>query len=55
MVDGRDLNALARAWNSMSGDPRFNAAADLDGDGHVGPYDLVIFAAYFATKLKACP
>ena len=55
MVDSWDLNAIARAWNSMSGDPSYVAAADLDGDGLVGPDDLVIFAAYFASQLAACP
>jgi hypothetical protein len=54
MVDGWDLNAIARAWNSVSGDSRYIATADLDGDGLVGPYDLVVFATYFASRLEAC-
>src|SRR5262245_31195046 len=54
-IDGGDLNVLARAWNTVAGDPRFRAAADLDGDRFVGPLDLVILAEYFGQKLAACP
>jgi uncharacterized repeat protein (TIGR01451 family) len=32
-VDGRDLTVLAAAWNSCVGNPRYNAAADLDHHG----------------------
>ena len=55
MIDGRDLNVLARAWNTMTGDPKYSALADLDGDGLVGPDDLVIFASYFASHQHGCP
>ncbi|HXU13111.1 MAG TPA: dockerin type I domain-containing protein [Candidatus Binatia bacterium] len=54
-IDGGDLNVLARAWNSVAGDQRFSAAADLDGDQFVGPLDLVILAEYFGQRLAACP
>jgi uncharacterized repeat protein (TIGR01451 family) len=55
MIDGRDLNVLARAWNTMTGDPRFSTLADLDGDGLVGPDDLAIFVSYFASHEHGCP
>ncbi len=54
-IDGGDLNVLARAWNSVAGDPGFSAAADFDGDQLVGPLDLVILAEYFGQRLAACP
>jgi uncharacterized repeat protein (TIGR01451 family) len=55
LVDGSDLNLLARAWNTTSTEPGFNPAADLDGDGVVGPVDLSIFTKYFGRRLAACP
>ena len=54
-IDGFDLNAMARAWNVTSGQPAFIAAADLDGDGYVGPEDLADFIEYFGLPLAACP
>ncbi len=55
VIDGTDLNALARAWNTTSSDPAFNPAADFDGDNYVGPIDLTIFATYFGQRLSGCP
>ena len=46
---------MARAWNVTSGQPAFIAAADLDGDGYVGPDDLADFIEYFGLPLAACP
>ncbi|PYT34930.1 MAG: hypothetical protein DMF52_11600 [Acidobacteria bacterium] len=54
-IDGIDLNAIARAWNTRIGEVGFSAAADLDGDDYVGPDDLTIFTEYFGTQLSACP
>jgi uncharacterized repeat protein (TIGR01451 family) len=55
VVEGNDLNILARAWNTMSTDPGFLPEADLDGDGYVGPDDLVVLSLYFGRKLAICP
>jgi uncharacterized repeat protein (TIGR01451 family) len=52
-IDGADLNILARAWNTVSGEPRFRMEADLNGDDSVGPLDLVILAEYFGQSLAA--
>ncbi|HZM71074.1 MAG TPA: dockerin type I domain-containing protein, partial [Candidatus Cryosericum sp.] len=54
-IDGLDLNRLARAWNSASGEPEFFAAVDLDGDGYIGPDELSIFTQYFGLKPPGCP
>jgi len=54
-IDGRDLNLIARAWNSTSAEPDYNALVDLDGDDYVGPDDLAIFIKYFALMLPGCP
>jgi uncharacterized repeat protein (TIGR01451 family) len=54
-VDGFDLNVLARAWNSRVTDPQYQATADLDGDGEVGPLDLTIFAEFLGGPVGACP
>ena len=43
-VDASDLGVFADAFDSIVGDARFNAAADFDGDDHVGDSDLIIFA-----------
>jgi uncharacterized repeat protein (TIGR01451 family) len=53
-IDGGDLNIFARSWNIAGSEPGFNATADLDGDGYVGPLDLAILAEYFGQKLVGC-
>jgi hypothetical protein len=55
MIDGVDLNRMALAWNSAGGEPEYDATVDLDGDGYIGPDDLVIFSRYFALKPPGCP
>ncbi len=55
LVDGTDLNLIALAWNTTSGQAAYNAAADLDGDNYVGPIDLTIFTKYFGRRLAGCP
>ena len=55
LIDGSDLNILARAWNTRSGEFGYVAAADLDGDTYVGPVDLTIFGEYFGQRLTVCP
>jgi uncharacterized repeat protein (TIGR01451 family) len=52
-VDGADLNILARAWGAAASEPAYSSGADLDGDGFVGPLDLVILVEYFGLTL--CP
>lgn len=46
-VDGFDLARLARAFGSMSGDPRYDPTVDLDRDGQIDGNDLAILAANF--------
>ena len=53
-LDATDLNALARAWNTIASEPGFQEPADLDGDNYVGPLDLTILAEYFGQRLKEC-
>lgn len=55
LIDGTDLNTLARAWNTRSGETGYVDAADLDGDGYVGPVDLTIFGEFFGQRLTVCP
>jgi uncharacterized repeat protein (TIGR01451 family) len=54
-IDGMDLNMIAQAWNSASGEPNYDAAVDLDGDGFVGPDDLTTFTRYFGLMPGGCP
>ncbi len=54
-IDLLDLNLLARAWNTLSSDGAYIAAADLDGDGDVGGIDLDIIVTYFGLQLAVCP
>ena len=42
-VDGFDLALLGRAFGAAAGDPRYDAAADLDRDGQVDGADLALF------------
>jgi len=55
LIDGNDLNMLARAWNTTSSDPGFVAEADLSGDASVDGDDLAIFTEYFGQRLAVCP
>ena len=54
-IDVGDLNILARAWNTATSESAYIAAADLDGDGYVGPIDLAIFVEYLGQMLAVCP
>jgi hypothetical protein len=51
-VDGRDLVILADAWNTCSGDPAFNAAADFDQNACVDLTDFHVFMSSFG---QSCP
>ena len=55
LVDGADLNLMARSFSSLAGDPAYDAAADLSGDGGVDGIDLTIFSDYFGRPLAVCP
>jgi len=44
MVDVSDLLALAQAWNSSQGDPRYNPSCDFNNDGLVDAADLLILS-----------
>jgi Dockerin type I domain len=54
-IDLFDLNLLARAWNTLSTDSAYIAAADLDGDHYVGGLDLDILVTYLGQRLAVCP
>ena len=54
-VDVLDLNAMARAWNETGDEALFITAADLDGDGYIGPDDLAVFVQYFGRTFPGCP
>lgn len=54
-VDILDLNTLARAWNVILGESRFQPGADLDGDDFVGPDDLTILVRFLGLKPWGCP
>ena len=47
-VDGIDVLDLAVSFGAQTGDARFDASADLDRDGLVGPDDLTPMAGDFA-------
>ena len=54
MVDGIDLNVLARAWATTSADPGFSPQWDLTGDDVVDGNDLAVFVQYFGRKMPGC-
>lgn len=61
-VDGKDLAWLAYAHGTNEGDPRWNADADLNGDGSVDGQDLSLMAVGFGMcwngsnwSAAACP
>ncbi|MBW7906791.1 MAG: hypothetical protein LC135_02250 [Phycisphaerae bacterium] len=47
VVGQSDLGTLLAAWNTSSGDPRYNPDADLDNDGYIGQTDLGILLAQY--------
>lgn len=49
-VDGADLHSFLSSMGSSLGDPHYNAASDLNGDGVVDAVDLSLFAAVFGGK-----
>jgi hypothetical protein len=61
-VDGQDLAWLAYSYGTDEAAPRFNADADLDGDGLVDGNDLALLAPAFGScwtgtnwSVAACP
>ncbi|MBI4333362.1 MAG: hypothetical protein HY673_19020, partial [Chloroflexi bacterium] len=42
LVNAADLALVGASLNKRNGDPGFNASADLNGDGLVDVYHLVI-------------
>ncbi len=44
-IDGSDLFPLSRSFGACQGDPRFDAAADLNPDGCVDGYDLALLTS----------
>ena len=54
-VDFSDLLALAQAYGSSAGDPRFLQYFDFSGDGRIGFDDLLALAQRFGHTLGARP
>lgn len=46
-IGAADFSLLAAAYDTVSGDPGFSAAADLNGDGEVGAADFSILAGNY--------
>ncbi len=53
-IDGSDLFPLARAFGSCTGDPAYNAVADLSPQGCVDGYDLALLASVWGESVT-CP
>ncbi len=49
VINISDVMIIAGAFNSIDGDPRFNAAYDLNGDGAINISDVMIIASKFNT------
>ncbi len=49
MVDFADLNTVLQSFNTIPGDPNYNAAADVDGDDDVDFGDLNVVVSAFNT------
>jgi hypothetical protein len=46
-VDVLDMMELAKRYGSKTGEAKFNAAEDLDGDGIIGDSDVTLFMNHF--------
>jgi len=51
-VDGRDLEKLAKAYGSKSGDQKFDAWADTNYDGKIDGSDLIDLGTNFGMKYQ---
>jgi hypothetical protein len=48
-VDGKDVAAIAKAYNTKTGDLLWNPNADINGDDKVDGKDIAIVAKYYGT------
>ncbi|MFC1930532.1 dockerin type I domain-containing protein [Chloroflexota bacterium] len=51
VVNGDDLNLVLQSFNTHSGNPGFNPAADLNGDGFIDIFDIVLVGINFGNTL----
>jgi len=50
-VEGKDNAIVAKAYDTIPGQPRWDSRADINVDGHVEGKDVAIVAKYYDTKL----
>jgi len=50
VVDDTDKQLILGAVGTAAGDPGFNAAADLDGDGVISGQDVSMFAKIYGAQ-----
>ena len=55
VVDGLDLTAVLTAWETVPGDPLWNAAADLDDNDVVNGLDLTEVISNWTVASAAAP
>jgi len=55
VVDGLDLTAVLSAWETVPGDPLWNANADLDCNGVVDGLDLTAVISNWTTAVATAP
>jgi hypothetical protein len=47
-IDAMDIEVIDNSFNTLSGDPNFNPAADLNGDGAINMSDRMLLMAYLS-------
>jgi len=47
-IDAKDMEVIDNSFNTLQGNPNFNPAADLNGDGAINMPDRMLLMAYFS-------
>ncbi|MBC8249729.1 MAG: hypothetical protein H8E90_08630, partial [Anaerolineales bacterium] len=42
-----DIMLVASHWNAVEGEPRYDAACDLDNDGDIDVVDIMLVASHW--------
>jgi hypothetical protein len=53
-IDANDMKVIDNSFNTLQGNPNFNPAADLNGDGAINMPDRMLLMAYFSIGRASC-